>query len=340
VTDAVHPEVAMIGELIGSYRVTAALGEGGMGEVFLAEHPALGRPAAVKMLKLEVSADSTALGRFFNEARAATLIKHPGIVAIFDFGTHTSGRAYLIMEYLDGETMSAMLRREPRLPVERLAAIGRQIASALAAAHAAGIVHRDLKPSNLMIVQDPDMPFAQRVKVLDFGIAKLSTDLTRPIGPAATAPGKLLGTPAYMAPEQCRAAAPVDARADVYALGCILFEAATGEPPFGKRRPPAELLASHMHQPPPRLAGLRPDLPAELTQLVDRCLAKAPEARPQAMHEIVTVLARLGGTPSYPQLPVLKTNDPAPLDRTMTSSIAVDDKRARWPNFLRWRKRR
>jgi len=330
----------MIGELIGSYRVTAALGQGGMGEVFLAEHPALGRPAAVKMLKLELSADTTSLGRFFNEARAATLIKHPGIVAIFDFGTHTSGRAYLIMEYLEGETMSALLRREPRLPVERLAAIGRQIASALAAAHAAGIVHRDLKPSNLMLVEDPDMPFAQRVKVLDFGIAKLSTGLTRPIGPAATAPGKLLGTPAYMAPEQCRAAGPVDARADVYSLGCILFEAAVGAPPFGKGRPPAELLAAHMHTPPQRLAELRKDLPAAFAALVDACLAKSPAARPQTMYEIVTALAQLGGTPSWPKLPVVPASEPAASDRTVTSSIAVDEKRGRWPDFLRWRKRR
>jgi serine/threonine-protein kinase len=330
----------MLGETVGSYRIVRELGRGGMGVVYEGQHLTLGSRAAVKVLLPRYSADEKLLARFFNEARAATLIKHPGIVAIFDFGTHAAGRAYLIMEYLDGETMSALLRREPRLPVERLAAIGRQIASALAAAHAAGIVHRDLKPSNLMLVEDPDMPFGQRVKVVDFGIAKLSTDLTRPIGPAATAPGKLLGTPAYMAPEQCRAAGPVDARADVYALGCILFEAATGEPPFGKRCAPAELLAAHMHQAPPPLGGLRPDLPEAFATLVDRCLAKSPEARPQAMYELVTALALLGGTPSYPQLPVVRTGEPATLDRTMTSSLAVEVKAARWPSFLRWRKRR
>src|SRR5262245_55878509 len=148
---------SMIDELIGNYRIVRKIGEGGMGAVYLAEHALLGRPAAIKVLLREMSHRQDLVTRFFNEARAATSVKHPGIVEIYDFGYHTDGSAYIVMEFLEGESLSTRLRRTGPLPEARAVALGRQVAGALAAAHAKGIVHRDLKPDNIFIVRDPDI---------------------------------------------------------------------------------------------------------------------------------------------------------------------------------------
>src|SRR5689334_23378485 len=197
----------MIGEVVGSYRITSQLGSGGMGVVYAAEHVVLGSKAAVKMLQPRHSFDQETVTRFFNEARAATRIKHPGIIGVFDFGKHSSGSAYLVMELLEGETLHQRIRRLGRMTARDALVVGRQIASALDAAHTAGIVHRDLKPHNLFIVADPDLPGGERVKVLDFGIAKLAVEAAGgPGSTGGTREGALLGTPKYMAPEQCRGA--------------------------------------------------------------------------------------------------------------------------------------
>ena len=332
-------EVSLTGEVLGGYRIGQPLGTGGMGVVYAAEHESSGRRAAVKVLRREMSADAEVVKRFFNEARAATRIQHPGMVAVLDFGTHpTSGCGYLVMEQLEGESLWTLLRRERMLPVDRLVDIGRQIASTLAAAHAASIVHRDLKPANLFLVDDPAMPFGWRVKVLDFGIAKLTDDNS--VQSLSTVPGRLLGTPAYMAPEQCRGAECVDWRADVYALGCILFEMATGDPPFGRRGSMAEMMTAHMGKSPPPVAPLRADLPAPLAQMIDRCLRKPPEWRPQSMHEMVTTLALLAGGPLATRMPRPLDDMPAatpggPLSVTMTASsqqlvqVPVESRRRR-----------
>jgi len=206
-------------ETVGSYQITGTIGQGGMGQVYLARHTLLGRPAAVKMLLPVFSQDPEQVARFFNEARAATAVRHAGIVEIYDFGFHTDGCAYIAMEFLEGESLASRLARG-RAPVTSALAVARQIANVLASAHAKGIVHRDLKPDNVFLVPDSELPSGERVKVLDFGIAKLTAD----VGQAhMTRTGSIMGTPSYMAPEQCRGV-PVDQRADLYSLGCILFE--------------------------------------------------------------------------------------------------------------------
>ncbi|HEV7554922.1 MAG TPA: serine/threonine-protein kinase, partial [Kofleriaceae bacterium] len=199
----------MLGTSIGNYHVTAQIGEGGMGAVYLAHHVMLGRPAAIKILLPHLSHDHDIVARFFNEARAATAVRHPGIVEIFDFG-YFGDCAYLVMEYLDGDSLADRRHRLGRIAPARAIALARQVAGALAAAHERGIVHRDLKPDNLFVVADPEVPGGERIKILDFGIAKLGGDAS----PIKTHTSAVLGTPMYMAPEQCRGAGHVDARTD------------------------------------------------------------------------------------------------------------------------------
>ena len=217
----------MIGETIGNHTIVRHLGMGGMGEVFLAEHRKLGTPVAIKFLLPHVSADESMVRRFFNEAIAASKIAHAGIVKVFDSGFH-AGRAYLMMELLDGESLASRIHRAGPLTIPQIGEIGRQIVSVLEATHRAGITHRDLKPDNIFIVPDDELASGERVKILDFGIAKLTGTFS---GATSTGMGGI-GTPAYMAPEQWMDAAKVDWRADIYSLGCLVFEMACGRPPF------------------------------------------------------------------------------------------------------------
>src|SRR5262249_46856431 len=201
----------------GNYRVVAKLGEGGMGAVYLAEHPLIGKKVALKVLRED---NAEAAERFFNEARAVNAIGHPNIVDILDYGVVGSS-VYLIMELLVGESLGALLAREAPLPVERALPIAVQIADALAACHAKGVIHRDLKPDNVFLLA------GDRVKLLDFGIAKLTSGQRRETGK-----GMVIGTPAYMSPEQCEGRRDIDARADIYALGILTYEMLTGTVPF------------------------------------------------------------------------------------------------------------
>jgi eukaryotic-like serine/threonine-protein kinase len=209
----------MEGLVLGRYRITHKIAEGGMAEVYAAKHELMGRDAAVKLLLPEMSVRHDIVKRFFNEAQIAASIEHPGIVKVLDVGYTQDGRAYLVMEMLSGEPMSARLMHTGAQPLDTARLWIRQLAGALGAAHARGIVHRDLKPSNLFLVPDPEVASGERVKVLDFGLAKLAEHG----GSVLTAEGTTFGTPAYMAPEQCRNAAGVDARADLYAVGCIFY---------------------------------------------------------------------------------------------------------------------
>jgi eukaryotic-like serine/threonine-protein kinase len=280
----------VIGRIVGSYKIVEKLGEGGMGEVYRAVHPLLGRPAAVKVLLPEMSRDETALNRFFQEARSTALIGHPGIIDIFDYGHSEDGHAYLVMELLHGETLTERLKRENRVSPQQAVQMARQIAAAVGAAHTAGVVHRDLKPDNLFLLPDRDSPSGVRLKVLDFGIAKLA-DRARPSH--VTQAGIALGSPRYMSPEQCRNAAGVDGRADIYSLGCILHEMLSGTLPFEKASF-AELMAAHLSEPPMPLRVLVPSLPGTLEQIVLRALAKDPKDRFQTMEDMAQALEAVG----------------------------------------------
>jgi len=272
----------MIGETIGNFRIVSRLGRGGMGEVYLAEQQSIGTRVAVKVLLAQISADAEHVQRFFNEARAVSRIQHAGIVKIFDVGFHASGHAYLVMEYLEGESLARRIQRSIRVSPAHIADLGRQIASVLDATHSAGITHRDLKPDNIFIVPDRELASRQRAKVLDFGIAKLTGTL------AGNSPRTLgtMGTPAYMAPEQWGDASKVDWRADIYSLGCVVFEMATGRPPFVVTTL-AEACGKHLTEIPVAATSLVPELPPELDELIACMLEKRPEDRPQSMDVVV-----------------------------------------------------
>lgn len=275
----------MQGTAVGNYAVTELLAAGGMGEVYLARHSVMGREAVIKVLKRALSSDREMVRRFFNEARAAAEIEHPGIVGIFDVGYTDDGRAYLIMERLRGEALSTRLARGPIGPDVAAVFVG-QLCSALGAAHTAGIVHRDLKPANIFLTPDPQVPCGERVKVLDFGIAKLRPE---DAGSVMTQQGAIFGTPAYMAPEQCADAATVDHRADLYAVGCILHEMVAGAPPFGQGG--LEIVAAHLEDAPTPLRAIDPRVPEAFERVVLALLAKDPAARFQTCDALANALA-------------------------------------------------
>ncbi len=297
----------MIGRTLGSYTILEPIGSGGMGEVYLAKHRRIERKVAIKLLLPALSRDADIVSRFFNEARATSLITHPGIVQIIDCDVFED-RAYIVMEYLEGANLNAALQQTGTFEIPMALWITGQIASALAAAHAKGIVHRDLKPENVFLAKDPLRPGATVVKILDFGIAKLS-DRTGPSSHTRT--GSILGTPIYMSPEQCRGISSIDHRADIYALGGILFELLTGRPPFVKEAP-GDLLIAHVSEAPPAPSSLNPAVPPELDRLVLRMLAKAPGDRPPSMDAVTQDLVNLHGAAANPGGPALTMKFDAP----------------------------
>lgn len=288
-----------------------------MGSVWLVEHIALGRRAALKMLHPEFSDRAEIVTRFFNEARAATTIADPGIVQIFDFGQHVDGRAYIVMELLDGEPLDRRLAREGALHTTDALRIMRQVASTLAAAHARGIIHRDLKPENIFIVRDPEVPGGERAKVLDFGIAKLAGV------PAAvrTQTAAVMGTPTYMSPEQCRGAGQVDPRSDIYALGCVLFALLVGRPPF-QADGMGDVIAMHLREPAPPPSELRPGIPPDVDRLVLCCLAKDPARRFAGASELAAAIGALLG-PALQLSPVSASGHWVPTSTTLSATTGV-----------------
>jgi serine/threonine-protein kinase len=277
--------VSIVGTSVGRYRILAELSSGGMGEVYRAQHELLGKPVAMKLLRPELTGDPHQVTRFLNEAKAASAIQHPGIIRVDDFGTTDDGRSYLVMEFLEGETLGAHIRKLGKLDDKEATQLATGIASALQAAHAKGIYHRDLKPDNIFLVRDPDALLGVRPKILDFGIAKL-TDVT-----GQTQTGALIGTPLYMAPEQARSAAHVDHRADLYSLGCILYEMVVGEPPF-LAAGAGELIALHMFEAPTPPRERVPTIKAELEGVILRLLEKEPADR---FHNAADVISALAG---------------------------------------------
>jgi serine/threonine protein kinase len=290
----------VIGQVIGNYRIVAELGKGGMGVVYRAEHTQLGRPVALKMLLPHLSNDPGIVQRFFNEARAASAIDHPGIVEVYDFGTHTDGSAYLVMAMLKGESLEHRIRRAPMAPLESASVVA-QVVGALAAAHARGIVHRDLKPDNIFLVPNELMPTGIQVKLLDFGIAKLADEQGTGL---KTQTGALIGTPAYMSPEQCMGRSDLDHRTDLYAVGCILFHLLCGRPPFVSEHGTGMMIASHLRDLPVDPRTINPDVPDELARIVLRLLEKEPGGRFQSANELRAALIHAGATaPTVPPVP-------------------------------------
>ncbi len=280
----------MVGRELGAFKITALIGRGGMGRVYAAEHAVLGRRVAIKVLEPQFVSNPEAVSRFVDEARAVNSIRHPNIVDITDFGD-LAGRPYYVMELLDGETLAARIDRRGPLDAAAAIAIGTQVASALAAAHDHGVIHRDLKPENIFLCSHPDYP--DRVKVLDFGVAKLLRRDGIAVRPSDTEDGVLMGTPSYMSPEQSVGHA-VDHRSDVYALGVVLFECLTGVVPFD--RPSwMEVLLAHINEAPPAPGSLAAGVPAALEALVLRALAKLPGDRfddMRAMRAALDAVAR------------------------------------------------
>ena len=275
----------MLGERFGSFKAVAKLGAGTMGEVFLAEHQRIERRAAIKVLVPERTRDAETVRRLFIEARAISRIRHPGVVEVYDFDVHRNGRAYMVMEYLGGETLADRLARRGSLAWTSACRIARLVADAIGAAHEKKIIHRDLKPGNVRLLSDTDWPQLAEVKVLDFGLAKLLDGDV--IGGPSTDEGCVLGTPEYMSPEQCTAGR-VDHRCDVYSLGCVLFEMVAGVAPFAGSSV-RDLMVAHKFRKPPSLAT-RVQVPPWLDGIVTRMLAKEPEQRPQSMAAVGDVL--------------------------------------------------
>lgn len=251
--------------LAGQYRLERELGRGGMGIVYLARDERLDRPVALKVLPAALARDEATRTRFLREARLAAQLSHPHIVPIYQ-ADEIGDLAFFTMGFVDGETVGARLRDRGRLPVEETVRMLREVAWALAYAHARGIVHRDVKPENILIERG-----SGRAVVTDFGIARSAVDT------ALTADGHVLGTVHFMSPEQC-SGAPVDGRSDLYALGVTGFFALSGRLPFDEEAPQAVIVA-HVTRTPPSLRSVAPDVPAALADVIDRCLQKDPAAR-------------------------------------------------------------
>ncbi len=270
-----------VGQTVGNYNITAKLGEGGMGVVFLAEHPVIGSKVALKAIHPHFARSADVVSRFVTEARAVNQIGHDHIVNITDFGHTPEGDFYFLMEYLQGEMLSEWINHHGAFPPARALNIAAQIADALQASHDQGVIHRDLKPDNIfLITRDTTADF---VKVLDFGLAKLThASVSTPTH--NTGAGTVMGTPYYMSPEQCEGRAEVDHRADIYGLGVILFEMLTGRVPFGGEGY-GEVIIKHVTVRPPTARSLVPEIPPALDAILSRALSKDPNARFQSMSQ-------------------------------------------------------
>jgi serine/threonine protein kinase len=283
----------LVGTLFADrYKILEVLGHGGMGVVYKAHHEFMDKVVAIKMLLPQLVSDDRTVQRFQYEARAASRLSHPNIIALHDFGlTPDNGVPYLVMDYIEGKSLSEVIKTEKQVSVTRSIAIFTQVADALHHAHSLGVIHRDLKPANIMLIKGADG--GELVKVVDFGVAKIVSnegdDAQR-----LTATGEIFGSPVYMSPEQCLGH-QLKATSDVYALGCVMYETVTGKLPIVGATP-LETLSNQLQTIPDRFAEARPDLyiPEGLEAIVFTALAKNPDDRQQTMQEVKDELTSLG----------------------------------------------
>jgi len=313
----------LLGSIVDDrYEVLAVIGEGGMGRVYRVRHRRLGRAFALKALRVDLARDAVLAERFIQEARAAAVVSHPNVVQINDFGTLSSGQPYFVMELLEGRTLTRILRDEGPIEPGRCAAIARQIAEALAAAHAMGVIHRDLKPDNVILVRP--IGAHPTVKVLDFGLAKVagSSRLTRP--------GVVFGTPHYMSPEQAGGES-FDHRVDIYALGIVMFEMLTGRVPF-EADTYMGVLSKHLYAAPPSLHEYHPPAGglAGFEALIAGCLAKKPDDRWPGMTELARRLNALIIPPPGVSRPPVTDDSPSNPSDELPSIPTVQS----WPWYV------
>ena len=259
---------------LGQYVLKEKLGEGGMGEVYLAQHVLLRRPCALKVIRPARAGDPKHLLRFEREVQATATLTHPNTVQVFDYGHTEDGTFYYVMEYLPGSTLEALVQQAGPLPPARAVHFLRQVCGALEEAHARGLTHRDIKPGNVMICERGGVPDV--AKLLDFGL--VLSPVNEAGGEKLTQDGMVTGTPAYLSPEQADGRDDVDVRSDIYSLGAVAYFLLTGQPPFAGRSV-MNTLAAHLYEKPEPFSVRRPDVPADLEAVVLRCLAKEPQAR-------------------------------------------------------------
>jgi len=307
----------LLGEKHKRYRVGEALGEGGMGTVYAAIQEGLDRKVALKVMHAHLAHDAELLGRFQREARVVAMLGHPNVVQINDFQTNEDEPPFLVMELLHGENLRDVLKRTPRLPQERVCFIAVQVLSALEAAHRANVVHRDIKPDNIFLERTSVQ--ADIVKVLDFGVAKILSESDS--APKLTRSGLVVGTLAYMAPEQATSD-PIDGRADLYSLAAVMYVALAGKKPFEGTSTSA-LVQAIMTKTPPSVATLRPDVDAEIARAIDRALAKRPADRFATAAEMANALKRFAKPTALdvPQSSLPPTADMSSLPATVREDV-------------------
>ena len=320
---------ALVGKLIGHYRIESLIGVGGMGEVYLARDEQLGRKAALKLLPNNLTTDEAQLSRFKNEARSASALNHPNILTVYEIGAEGNVQ-FIATEFIEGVTLRTSIARRRMKPYAALE-IAVQVASALAAAHEAGVVHRDIKPENIMLRPDG------YVKVLDFGIAKLTEQRqasrdhrVETTALLQTRPGLVLGTAHYMSPEQARGQ-KVDARSDIWSLGVVLYEMVTGSPPF-RGETPSDCIAAILTTEPPPLSGVLPDVPPKLESILQKALRKNSDERYQTIKEMLADL-RISQEPTWKLIAPCRRPKHVPIHLSAESNVISA------ACYLLWRRR-
>lgn len=314
-------------KLADRYHVLSIIGHGGMGVVYKARHELMDRIVAIKMLQSNLVSDSMSVKRFQQEAKAASRLKHPNVITLYDFGVSPTGQPYLVMDFLDGISLSDVIKKDGQVGVDRSIRVFAQACDALFHAHNQGVVHRDLKPGNIMLIENEgERDF---VKVVDFGVAKLMPWAGEE-AQRLTQTGEVCGSPVYMSPEQCMGQ-KLDARSDIYSMGVVIYESLTGKLPlFGKTM--VDTMSKHISEMPPPFKEIRPDLyiPERLERVVFKSLQKDPDTRHQTMSELRDELSHAIPKPGKSQVIVVQE----PLTPVEPKKVVAKDSGQRFPAFF------